>query len=91
MKKSNKKLTLEDFLKDTEKLLEYVNNLNNPNDRSDINDINDINNINDRNDLCKYYKMKKEGKEFLYWMDDWNLFGYKFYNNSEFVKKGIGL
>ena len=29
MKKSNKKLTLEDFLKDTEKLLEYVNNLNN--------------------------------------------------------------
>ena len=29
MKKSNKKPTLEDFLKDTEKLLEYINDLNN--------------------------------------------------------------
>tara|TARA_B110001452_G_C15089781_1_gene380232 strand:- start:73 stop:558 length:486 start_codon:yes stop_codon:yes gene_type:complete len=40
-------------------------------------------------DLCKNYKMKKDGKEFLYWLDDWELFGYKFYN-SEFIKKGIG-
>ena len=31
MKKSNKKPTFEDFLKDTEKLLEYINNLNNVN------------------------------------------------------------
>ena len=29
MKKSNKKPTLEDFLKDTEELLKYINDLNN--------------------------------------------------------------
>tara|TARA_A100001388_G_scaffold208165_1_gene158716 strand:- start:127 stop:1026 length:900 start_codon:yes stop_codon:yes gene_type:complete len=79
-------ITLEYFKKSYNNLCkEKVNDVNN------LNNLNNPNDTNDTNDLCKYYKMKREGKEFLYWMDDWKLFGYKFYNNSEFIKKGIGL
>jgi len=44
---------------------------------------------NDSDDICNNHKMNIEHNEIMYWLDDWKLFGYKFYNN-EFIKNGMG-